>query len=72
MNEQTLGRCLKRHGISQTRLREVLKEKYDYGVSQAQITCYCKEQGCPNRSNWQIVRKCLEIEFGIRYENGWR
>ena len=70
--EFTLGKALKREGISQKRFRDVLAERYDYDRSLCTINMHCNAMGIPNTPCWEIIRRCLDREFGIvYYKGGW-
>lgn len=68
----TLGQILKRNGIKQVEVVEVLLKKYGHAIAESTFNQFCKNPGCGYKGSWGIVRMCLENDFGIVYgKGGW-
>ena len=74
MDIKSLGRTLKRQGVTAKELCKTLAEKYNFKRSEETIyTSYYSKSCKSNNDNWDIVCKCLKEEYGIIYDNGnWR
>jgi hypothetical protein len=66
----TLGRMLKRIGVTQKIFRQTLEDRYNYTVSERTVNGYCSKE-CPSPYPcWEIIQKCLKEQYGIEYING--
>ena len=66
----TLGRELKRKGITQKMFRKILDDKYNYSVAQSAVNRYCSKESPSSYPCWEIIQKCLKEQFDIEYRNG--
>lgn len=68
MTNLTIGRVLKKKGISQERVVEILNTKYDLSISLSNFNRYSRQYICGDTIVWQTIKDCLEKEFGIKYK----
>lgn len=68
MDHCTLGAALKRKGVTQKQVRDVLRGKYGLDVSQATVNDYARRWWYRDTATWRIIRECVSNEFGIVYE----
>ena len=64
----TIASALKRKGIKQYEVVEVLNKKYDPTISLSCFNAYAQKYICGDTPRWQTIRECLEKEFGIVYK----
>lgn len=69
----TLGRLLKRKGITRKEFHKVLTTMYDYNVGVQMVQEHCSKE-CPSPYPcWDVIQKCLKEQYGIIYDNGvWK
>jgi hypothetical protein len=68
MDQFTIAGALKRKGITQREVVEILSAKYNLNISQARFNAYAQQYICGYSPRWTIIRECLEKEFGIVYK----
>lgn len=66
----TLGRELKRKGITQKMFRQILEDKYNHSVTQSVVNRYCSQESPSSYPCWKVIQKCLREQFNIEYRNG--
>ena len=64
----TIAGALKRKGIKQREVVEVLNRKYGLKISGARFNAYAQHYICGDTPKWTIIRECLERDFGIVYK----
>lgn len=69
----TIAKALKRKGITQREVVEILSEKYNLTMSESNFNAYARKYICGDTPQWTIIRECLEKEFEIVYKpTFWR
>ena len=67
MDTFTIAGALKRKGITQREVVEILSTKYNLNMSESNFNAYARKYWCGNSHKWLTIRECLEKEFGIVY-----
>ena len=69
--EETLGKALKKEGITQKRFHEVLTQKYDCNITLATFaTCYARQLGWYDTPMRRLIARCADEEYGLVYHRG--
>ena len=68
MDMFTIAGALKRKGIKQRDVVEVLNRKYNLAIEQSNFNRYAQKYICGDTPTWQAIRECLEKEFEIVYK----
>lgn len=64
----TIAGALKRKGIKQREVVEVLNRKYDLNIAESNFCRYARHYICGDTPTWQTIRECLEKDFGVVYK----
>ena len=64
----TIAGALKRKGIKQREVVEVLNKKYGLSISSGRFNAYAQKYICGDTQKWTMIRECLEKDFGIVYK----
>lgn len=67
MDMFTIAGALKRKGITQREVVQILSEKYHCTMSESNFNAYARKYWCGNSLKWLAIRECLEKEYGIVY-----
>ncbi len=72
MLKDSLGLAIKKKGLTQTKVWELLTKKYGLEMGYSTFTgSYCRSSSCGKSNNWNLIRVAVAKEYGIVYETRW-